>query len=78
MTGGEPGSLVGTFRPTPWELPMIVTRRRPRWLPDPEQGESTFVGDLLRSETVGGSIALVGALVEIGRASCRERVYSNV
>ena len=39
--------------------------RRPRWLPDAEQGESTFVGDLLRSETVGGSIALVGALVAL-------------
>ena len=44
---------------------MIVARRRPRWLPDPEQGESTFVGDLLRSETVGGSIALVAAVVAL-------------
>ena len=41
---------------------MPVARRRPRFLPDPEQGESTFVGDLLRSETVGGSIALVAAV----------------
>ena len=43
----------------------MTVARRPRWLPDPEQGESTFVGDLLRSETVGGSIALVAALVAL-------------
>ena len=40
---------------------MTVARRRPRFLPDPDAGESTFVGNLLRSETVGGSIALVAA-----------------
>ncbi len=44
---------------------MIVARSRPRWLPDPEQGESTFVGDLLRSETVGGSIALGAAIFAV-------------
>lgn len=41
------------------------SRARRRLLPDPELGESTFVGDLLRSETVGGSIALVGAVVAV-------------
>ncbi len=43
---------------------MIVTR----WLPDPDPddpGESNFVVDLLRSETVGGSIALVAAVVAL-------------
>lgn len=41
------------------------SRARPRFLPDPELGESTFVGDLLRSETVGGSIALLAAAVAV-------------
>jgi NhaA family Na+:H+ antiporter len=44
---------------------VSVAPRRPRWLPDPEAGESTFVGDLLRRETVGGSIALVAALAAL-------------
>ena len=43
----------------------MIVARRPRFLPDPEDGESTFVGRLLRSETVGGSIALVAALVAL-------------
>ncbi len=51
--------------PTPEGAAVIVARRRPHWLPDPDQGESTFVGDILRSETVGGSIALLGALVAL-------------
>ena len=41
---------------------MIVSRR-PHWLPTLDRRESTFVGDLLRSETVGGSIALGAAIV---------------
>lgn len=48
---------------------MIVARRRPRWLPDPDQGESFFIGRLLRSETVGGSIALVAALIAVAWAN---------
>lgn len=45
---------------------MTVPRRRPaptRWfsLPNAELGESTFVGRLLRSETIGGGIALAAA-----------------
>ena len=43
----------------------MIVRRRPRFLPDPDPGESTFLGDLLRSETVGGTIALVAAAVAV-------------
>ncbi|MET0839871.1 MAG: Na+/H+ antiporter NhaA [Marmoricola sp.] len=57
---------------------MTVARRRPRWLPDPEQGESTFVGDILRSETVGGSIALVGALVALVWANVDFTSYTHL
>ena len=52
--------------------------RRPRWLPDPEQGESSFVGDLLRSETVGGSIALIGALAALVWANIDFSSYLQV
>jgi NhaA family Na+:H+ antiporter len=38
---------------------------RLRFLPDPTTGESTFVGDVLRKETVGGAIALVAAAVAV-------------
>ncbi len=44
---------------------MTLARRRPHWLPDPDQRESSFVGDLLRSETLGGTIALAAALVAL-------------
>jgi NhaA family Na+:H+ antiporter len=44
---------------------MISARRRPRFLPDPEKGESTFVGDLLRQETTGGAIVLAAALLAV-------------
>ena len=44
---------------------MIVVRRRPRFLADPDLGESTFVGDLLRRESVGGSMALLAAVVAV-------------
>jgi NhaA family Na+:H+ antiporter len=40
---------------------MSDPRQRPRFFPVAEPGESTFVGALLRSETVGGAIALVAA-----------------
>jgi NhaA family Na+:H+ antiporter len=43
----------------------VIAPRRPRFLPDPELGESTFLGDLLRRETVGGTIALVAAAVAV-------------
>ena len=43
----------------------MISPRRPRFLPDPERGESTFVGDLLRQETAGGAIVLAAALVAV-------------
>jgi NhaA family Na+:H+ antiporter len=39
--------------------------RRRRFLPDPELGEATFVGRLLRQETVGGGFVLAAALVAV-------------
>jgi NhaA family Na+:H+ antiporter len=44
---------------------MITLKRRSKFLPDPDQGESTFIGDLLRQETVGGAIVLVAAVVAV-------------
>lgn len=44
---------------------MASPRRRPKFLPDPDQGESTFVGDFLRQETVGGAFVLVAAAVAV-------------
>jgi NhaA family Na+:H+ antiporter len=41
------------------------TARRPRFLPDPGKRETTFVGDLLRQETVGGAIVLGAAVVAL-------------
>src|SRR5262245_48314426 len=38
---------------------------RPRFLPDPDKGESTFLGDLFRQETVGGVVMLLAALVAV-------------
>jgi NhaA family Na+:H+ antiporter len=40
-------------------------RRRPTFLPDADKGESTFLGDLLRQETVGGAIVLVAATIAV-------------
>ena len=57
---------------------MTVAPRRPRWLPDPEQGESTFVGNILRSETVGGSIALVAASVALVWANVDFASYAHL
>lgn len=44
---------------------MIPTIRRPRFLPDPELGESTFVGKLLRQEAIGGAIVLAAAAIAV-------------
>ena len=41
------------------------TPPRRRFLPDPELGESTFVGRLLRQETVGGGFVLGAALLAV-------------
>src|SRR5262245_8661809 len=38
---------------------------RPRFLPDPDKGESTFLGDLFRQETVGGGVMLLAALLAV-------------
>jgi Na+:H+ antiporter, NhaA family len=42
-----------------------TARRRPLLFPEPGLAESTFVGDLLRREVVGGSIALAAAVVAV-------------
>ena len=71
IASGEPGSLVGTWsarlRPVPTrESTMSGTPARKRLLfPDPTTAESTFLGDLLRRETVGGAIALLAAAVAV-------------
>jgi Na+:H+ antiporter, NhaA family len=44
---------------------MISAPHRPAFLPDPDKGESTFLGNLLRQETVGGAIMLGAALVAV-------------
>jgi Na+:H+ antiporter, NhaA family len=42
-----------------------TARRRPLLFPEPGLAESTFVGDLLRREVVGGSIALGAAVLAL-------------
>jgi Na+:H+ antiporter, NhaA family len=42
-----------------------TARRRPLLFPEPGLAESTFVGDLLRREVVGGSIALAAAVIAV-------------
>ena len=44
---------------------MFARPSRRRFLPEIGPTESTFLGDLLRKETVGGSIALAAALVAV-------------
>jgi len=44
---------------------MTTARRRPKFLPDPNKGESTFIGDVLRQETIGGAIVLVAAATAV-------------
>jgi Na+:H+ antiporter, NhaA family len=44
---------------------MITARRRPKFLPDADAGESTFIGDLLRQETVGGALVLAAAAIAV-------------
>lgn len=57
---------------------MILARRRPRFFPTPEPGESTFVGRLLRSETVGGAVALAAAAVALLWANLDVGSYESV
>ncbi|MCW2781187.1 MAG: Na+/H+ antiporter NhaA [Marmoricola sp.] len=56
---------------------MILARRRPKFLPDPDQGESSFLGDLLRSETVGGAIALAAAAAALIWANIDISTYQH-
>lgn len=44
---------------------MITVRRPRRFLPDPDKGETTYIGDFLRQETVGGAVVLVAAAVAV-------------
>jgi len=53
---------------------MIVRRGR-RFLPVLEPRESTFIGTLLRSETVGGGIALVAAALALAWANLDDGSY---
>jgi NhaA family Na+:H+ antiporter len=57
---------------------MTVDDRRPRLFPVPAPGESRFLGDLLRSETVGGGIALVAAAVALAWANLAGASYHDV
>lgn len=42
---------------------MIVAR--PKFFPDYDKGEATFLGDFLRREAVGGTVALLAAVVAV-------------
>jgi len=42
-----------------------MTVPRSRFLAEPDAAESTFLGDLLRSEAVGGAVALIAATVAV-------------
>ncbi|MFZ5846686.1 MAG: Na+/H+ antiporter NhaA [Actinomycetota bacterium] len=44
---------------------MPLTRRRPKFFPDPELGESTFLGAFLRREAIGGAIVLAAAALAV-------------
>jgi NhaA family Na+:H+ antiporter len=44
---------------------MTITRRRRTFFPDPELGESTFLGAFLRKEAIGGAVVLVAAAIAV-------------
>lgn len=52
--------------------------RRPRFFPAPDAGESTFLGAFLRSETVGGAIALAAATAAMVWANVSGDSYHQV
>jgi Na+:H+ antiporter, NhaA family len=54
---------------------VSVPRATRRFFPTLEPGESTFVGQLLRSETVGGGIALAAAAVALAWANVAGHSY---
>jgi NhaA family Na+:H+ antiporter len=55
-----------------------IPRRRLRFLPDPASGDRTFVSDILRKETVGGSIALLAAAVAVIWANTYDHSYESL
>jgi NhaA family Na+:H+ antiporter len=57
---------------------MTVEQRRPRFFPTPSPGETRFLGDFLRSETVGGGIALAAAAVALVWANLAGGSYHDV
>jgi len=57
---------------------MTAARSRLRLLPRVEPGESSFVGALLRSETVGGAVALVAAATALVWANVAGSSYAEV
>lgn len=57
---------------------MTVDSRRPRFFPTLSAGESRFLGDFLRSETVGGGIALAAAAVALVWANVAGASYQDV
>ena len=61
---GRRQTCSGATGPRPEGHPLS-TSRRPRFLPDPQSGEGTFLGDLLRQETVGGAVMLTAAVVAV-------------
>jgi NhaA family Na+:H+ antiporter len=56
----------------------VIGLPRPHWLPDPDAGESTFVGELLRRETVGGAFALLAAAVAVVWANLDGGSYQHL
>jgi Na+:H+ antiporter, NhaA family len=57
---------------------MNAVRSRLRLLPRLEPGESSFVGALLRSETVGGAVALAAAAVALVWANVDGASYADL
>jgi len=57
---------------------MTSPLARRRFLPDPGHGESTFLGDLLRSESVGGSVALIAAGIALLWANLASGSYADL
>jgi Na+:H+ antiporter, NhaA family len=43
----------------------MATANRPKFFPTPTPGESSFVAELLRKETVGGTVVLLAAVVAV-------------
>jgi NhaA family Na+:H+ antiporter len=72
-----PGSLVGESSST-IEAGAAMPLDRRRFFPTLTAGESSFLGTLLRSETVGGGIALAAAAVALVWANVAGASYNDV